>query len=257
MTIATKRPTLLVSGVALVRSDDLREQALTKRLVNGIMTAAAGLWDVDFSWGESDGTSGALGKLDNADALVLMGGPDVDPQFYGGDADYKNAQTHFPRTDEAQIALIQAAVDRHMPTLGICRGMQLLNVAHGGTLIQDMSELTGHASFDLLTDFVFDRHTVNVADNSRLADALAPNREPGTGLRTLVHSAHHQAVKEVGEGLVVTARADDGTIEALEHVSAPVAGVQWHPEDPDADPTGLTRIMSRMHARCCPTPVAA
>lgn len=221
------------------------------------MTAAADLWDVDFSWGEADGKSGALGKLDHADALVIMGGPDVDPRFYDGDVDYRNSQTHYPRTDEAQIALIQAAVDRHLPTLGICRGMQLVNVAHGGTLIQDMTEFAGHASANLLSDFVFDRHTVNVADDSRLADALAPDREPGTGLRTMVHSAHHQAVDSLGKDLVITARADDGTIEAVEHTFAPVVGVQWHPEDPDADPTGLNRMMARMHDRCCPAPVAA
>lgn len=240
-----------------MRSDNPREELLTKRLLSGIKGAAGDCWNVEVSWGETDRRAGAMSRFSNADALVIMGGPDVSPEFYGGDKEYQNATTHYPWTDEAQLALINSAIDRHIPTLGICRGMQLLNVAQGGTLIQDMSQLGGHASHDLLTDFVFDRHTVNIAGGSRLAGVLAPNSTPEGGLRTLVHSAHHQAVDQLGDSLVITARADDGTVEAVEHESAPAIGVQWHPEDPDADPRGLAAIFARMYQRCCATPLAA
>lgn len=240
-----------------MRSDNQREQQLTKRLLSGIKAAAGDCWNVELSWGETDRRAGAISRLSSADALVIMGGPDVSPEFYGGEKKYKNATSHYPWTDEAQLALIHTAIDRHIPTLGICRGMQLLNVAQGGTLVQDMSQLGGHASHDLLTDFVFDRHTVNIAADSALAGVLAPNSTPEGGLRTLVHSAHHQAVDQLGDSLVITARADDGTVEAVEHRSAPAIGVQWHPEDPDADPRGLAAIFARMHQRCCVTPVAA
>lgn len=240
-----------------MRSEDPREELLTKRLLSSVKTAAGDSWNFDVSWGETDHRSGAMKRLANADALVIMGGPDVTPTFYGGETKYKNATTHFPWTDEAQLALIHTAIDRHIPTLGICRGMQLLNVAQGGTLIQDMSQLGGHASHNLMTDYVFDRHSVSIAGDSRLAGVLAPNTNSAGGLRTVVHSAHHQAVDRLGDSLVVTATADDGTVEAVEHMSAPVMGLQWHPEAPDADPRALSAILARMLQRCCATPIAA
>ena len=252
------RPTLLISGVALHRSDDPREAELTLRLLGSIVERAEARWNTVISWGEEDGPRKALHKLSTADALVIMGGPDLSPRFYNGQSRYENATEHFPRSDRAQLALIRRAVATHTPTLGICRGMQALNVAMSGTLTQDISDNPGHSSPDLMKDFEFARHAVNIAAGSRLATALGscPTADPVSldgGLRTMIHSAHHQAVSLLGSDLAVTATADDGTIEAIEHVSAPVVGVQWHPEDPDADQGGLECLLERMCSSCSHT----
>ncbi len=248
------RPTLLVSGVAVQRSADLRETVLTELLMERVFEMAGDDWNVVVSWGEVDGAEGTLKKLAQADAVVVMGGPDVSPEFYGGTRNYANETPHFPRTDEAQIALAQEAVERQIPLLGICRGMQILNVALGGTLVQDISERPGHANPDLMADFRFDRHHVNVRTDSHLGGILSPLAVVGAGdtvgFRTEVHSAHHQAVDVVGLGLAVSATASDGTVEAVEHLSAPAVGVQWHPEDPDADPRGLQFLLGCMRQHC-------
>ena len=252
------RPTLLISGVALHRSDDPREAELTLRLLGSIIERAADRWNTVISWGEEDGPRKALHKLSTADALVIMGGPDLSPRFYNGQSRYENATEHFPRSDRAQLALIRRAVATHTPTLGICRGMQALNVAMSGTLTQDISQSPGHSSPDLMKDFEFARHTVSIAAGSRLANTLGscttvdPTSLDG-GLRTMIHSAHHQAVSRLGSDLTVTATADDGTIEAIEHTSAPVVGVQWHPEDPDADQGALSCLLERMCSSCSHT----
>ncbi len=177
-----------------------------------------------------------------------MGGPGVDPRFYGGAPTYLHQEKHFPESDRVQIALARHAIDHHIPTLAICRGLQILNVALGGTLIQDMSELPGHRSENLLQDFSFDRHEVQIKPGSKLAELLAPLGAKSSPLATriTVHSAHHQAIDKLGRDLAVTALADDGTIEAIEHTYSPVVGVQWHPEDPDADPRELQSLMARM-----------
>lgn len=247
------KPTLLVSAVAFDRGEGPQAIALTERLLGQILKEAEPDWDVVMSWAEEDGVDGALQKLDDADAVIIMGGPDIDPVFYGGPTDYPGKENHFPKSDEAQIGLIRSAIKQEKPLLGICRGLQLLNVAQGGTLIQDLGDVPGHDPKDLLSDFKFCQHMVTVDSDSQLAGVLsvcsagAPSGHDG-GLRLLVHSAHHQAVDQLGEDLVVVARADDGTIEALEHVSAPVAAVQWHPEDPDAQPDNLRCLLRRLRS---------
>ena len=230
------------------RSNDERAFHLTKRLLGGLTRGAEGCWNPVVSWAEEDGVSGALAKLNAAEALVLMGGPDVHPSFYGGSSQYKNQEVHFPTSDQVQIALVRHAIDHHIPTLAICRGLQITNVALGGTLIQDMSELPGHRSERLLENYLFDRHEVSIEPGSKLSELLTPLDVVGNakGTRIEVHSAHHQAIGRLGEGLAVTAHADDGTVEAVEHETAPLVAVQWHPEDPDADPRGLQGLMSKM-----------
>lgn len=241
------RPNLLISGVTERRSDSPRERQLTERLVRGITGVADEEWNTQISWGVAEGKEGALERLAGADAVVIMGGPDVSPIYYGGSAVYPHQETHFPRADEAQIALVEAAIVRGIPLVGICRGMQILNVGCGGTLIQHISE-PGHSNPRLLDKFRFSRHMVQLNLESRLGEALGSLSTEG---RMLVHSAHHQAVESLGAGLSVSAWAPDGTIEAVEHDSAPICGVQWHPEDPDADPAGLRMLLARMRENCC------
>lgn len=261
MSTSDRRPTLLVSGVALHRGGSAREDELTYRLLHSVASRARRAWKVVVSWGEEDGVQGSLGKLNHSDAVVIMGGPDLSPSLYGGQDVYPNMTAHYPRSDASQIALIKASIGRNIPLLGICRGMQAMNVAQSGSLIQDLAGIEGHSNPDLMADFEFSRHVVNIDTNSALAEMVEAPTQDGvvvspSALRTMIHSAHHQAVDRVGDDLVVTARADDGTIEALEHVTAPAVGVQWHPEDPDADPALLECMLRRMRSICRQTAAA-
>ena len=159
--------------------------------------------------------------LDALDGIVFSGGADVDPAHYGADA---HAETDAPQTrrDAGELALLQAALERDMPTLAICRGFQLLNVARGGDLVQHLPEMTGTDAHKQVPG-EFAVHPVEVRAGSRLAGIV--------GSASDVTSHHHQALGRVGEGLVESAWAADGTLEAVEDPSLRFAvGVQWHPE---------------------------
>ncbi len=167
-----------------------------------------------------------LGALDG---LVVSGGADVDPARYGQEP---HERTGAPRTDrdEWEDALFAAAIELELPFLGICRGAQLLNVALGGTLVQHLPDVVGTEAYQP-APAVFGETRVAVDAGSRLADVLGPEATPHA-----VHVYHHQAIDEVAPGLTVTARTDDGVIEAVELDSVPFGiGVQWHPEQNDAD----------------------
>jgi putative glutamine amidotransferase len=163
--------------------------------------------------------------LERIDGLVLAGGHDVDPSFYGADLHPATTST-VPDRDRVEFALGRRAVELDMPLLGICRGMQVLNVAFGGTLLQHLPEVFGHEDH-LRTRGTFDGsdHDVVLRDGSRAA--LAAGEELHT-----TKSHHHQGVDAIGDGLVVTGRS---TLDELpEAIEAPgsrfVLGVQWHPE---------------------------
>jgi len=154
--------------------------------------------------------------LDALDGVVFTGGSDLDPELYGADAHPQTLGIVRMR-DDAELALLRAALERDMPVLGICRGIQVLNVGMGGDLDQ---HLEGHRH-DPPGEFV--AHDVAIEPNTRLAAML--------GERTTVMSHHHQGLRTLAPGLVETARADDGLLEAVE---APArrftVGVLWHPE---------------------------
>ncbi|MCX3059771.1 gamma-glutamyl-gamma-aminobutyrate hydrolase family protein [Streptomyces beihaiensis] len=162
-----------------------------------------------------DDTRHAPSVVSRLDGLIVAGGPDVDPSVYGARRDPRTGPAAEER-DAWEIALIRAALTSGTPLLGICRGMQLLNVALGGTLRQ---HIDGHVE----ATGVFGRHTVTPVPGTRYGD-LVP--EP-----TDVPTYHHQAVERLGSGLVASAHAADGTVEAVELPGmAWVMGVQWHPE---------------------------
>jgi putative glutamine amidotransferase len=166
--------------------------------------------------------------LDRIDALVLAGGSDLEPSTYGAVPHPLTTGT-VPERDETELALTRRAVERDMPVLGICRGMQLINVAFGGTLIQDLPEVVGHDEHRRhLGTFEDTEHDVVLDSGSLAAEAAGEQRH-------VTRSHHHQGVDRVGEGLVVSGRSTmDDLAEAIEAPEqAFVLGVQWHPE---ADP---------------------
>lgn len=165
-------------------------------------------------------TPGASRPLDSADGLVLTGGTDVNPLLYG-EARVRETQAPDDERDGFETRLLQHALAAGVPVLAICRGMQLFNVVHGGTLIQHLPEGGLHQVKQ--KDAV--AHRVRVAAGTRLASILGEG-EHG------VNSRHHQAVNRPGDGLIVAAVAEDGVIEALEKPGDSFAiAVQWHPED--------------------------
>lgn len=156
------------------------------------------------------------------DALVLTGGPDVDAALYDATPHQLSDKPRRQR-DVAEAAYLSVALERGIPILGICRGMQMLNVLHGGSLIQYLPDVaTADAHSPDGADYV--RHAVNLEARSRLAAISGSTR-------LTVDSHHHQAADRIGTGLVATAWADDGIVEAIEDPSrAFLLGVQWHPE---------------------------
>jgi putative glutamine amidotransferase len=159
-----------------------------------------------------------------ADGLLLTGGGDVDPAGYGERPE--NVADVDPHADSFELALIAAARERELPTLAICRGAQLLAVAHGGRLAQRLSgDSPAHVELDVLTPdaILAARHPISVATGSRVERAL------GSG-PLAVNTIHHHEIADAG-GLEVTATASGGVIEAVEPTGAwPCVGVQWHPE---------------------------
>jgi gamma-glutamyl-gamma-aminobutyrate hydrolase PuuD len=206
-----------------------------------VVPARFGAWDVESALVPADyvravelagarpllvppSTDGVEETLDAVDGLVLSGGSDLDPELYGHERHDETTDVARDR-DDAELALLQAALDRDLPVLAICRGSQMLNVAYGGDLVQHLPDVVGD-----------DRH-------KRTPGAFAAHDvaiEPGTMLHELmgeqisVCSHHHQGFGRLGEGLRVTAHADDGLPEALEVAGRRFAiGVLWHPEAGD------------------------
>jgi putative glutamine amidotransferase len=238
--MTSSRPRLAVVQVTRTRPENEAYNALVQ-VLNGRVWAMAedAGWDVLRLAAEDLGPRALLAATEDADAVVIMGGEDISPSFYGGAADYVGRSTHYRSADEGQIALVRRAVAEGTPLLGICRGEQIINVALGGTLHQHLEEGELHRNAGVPITQVLTDHAVTLAPGSRLADAL------GAGTVT-VRSAHHQAVDRVGDGLVVVATAPDGGIEAIEHVSAPITGVQWHPEDVQAAADQLPALLAAL-----------
>ncbi|MFF4751324.1 gamma-glutamyl-gamma-aminobutyrate hydrolase family protein [Streptomyces sp. NPDC002514] len=163
-----------------------------------------------------DGPEHAAAAVARLDGLVIAGGPDVEPVRYGAVPGPRTGPPARAR-DAWELALIEAALAADVPLLGICRGMQLLNVALGGTLVQ---HLDGHAE----VPGIFGRHPVKPVPGTRYA-GIVPEE-------CSVPTYHHQAVDRLGGGLVASAHAADGTVEAVEPAGPAgwVLGVQWHPE---------------------------
>ncbi|MEO2162602.1 MAG: gamma-glutamyl-gamma-aminobutyrate hydrolase family protein [bacterium] len=169
------------------------------------------------------GESDPAAWLEDLDGIVLAGGGDLAPETWGGTGTAENYGVDLDR-DRTELALAAAVLDRHLPSLWICRGLQILNVVLGGTLIEHLPDRVGEEVLHRLPPREPVSHPVELEPASRLARSLGCTRCDTV-------SWHHQAVDRPGSQLVVVARAPDGTIEALELPSHPeLVAVQWHPE---------------------------
>jgi len=168
----------------------------------------------------------AATALDGVDGLLLTGGDDVDPAIYG-EAPHPTYDVSEPGRDAFEIDLVRRALDADLPVLAICRGLQVLNVALGGTLIQDIpSEPAAHLQHDAKGPPTTLAHTVTLTPGSCLAALVGPDDTRA------VNSRHHQSVRVLGQRLVATATSPDGVIEGAEVPDARFCvGVQWHPEN--------------------------
>ena len=165
-------------------------------------------------------------QIARVDGLLIAGGADIDPSRYGASRAPETGPARGDR-DRSEWTLIELALRAGVPLLGVCRGMQLLNVVLGGTLHQHLPDRTGSTEHQPVPG-TFGRVPVKVTPDSRLAGIV--------GERVEVHCHHHQAVDLLGDGLVPVAHADDGTVEGVELPGeAFVVGVQWHPEEDGVD----------------------
>jgi putative glutamine amidotransferase len=181
--------------------------------------------------------------LDRIDGLLLAGGADVDPSCYGAQPHPELGPT-WPERDEFEIALASRALEREMPVLSVCRGMQVLNVALGGTLVQHLPDVIGHDEHRH-TPGSFGDHEVRLEPGSIAAAAAG-------GERVLVKSHHHQGIGELGRGLLATGWSADGQlVEAIEVPGQPFAlGVLWHPEE-DGDNRVIASLVDAVPSGVC------
>ena len=160
--------------------------------------------------------------------LFLIGGEDINPSLYGEELD-PLCKPLMPRRDQFECQLINACYRRQIPIFGICRGLQIMNVAFGGTLYQDLSQMPGIANHEQVGELDYStRHQVEIIPGTTLHHILGADRvETNTG--------HHQGIKQLANGLTVSAKTADGVIEAIEGNGFTIA-VQWHPEAWSCDP---------------------
>ena len=174
--------------------------------------------------------------LPAVDGLLLPGGWDVDPSFYGEGRDDKLQETDI-ELDKTELSLFRQAREREIPVLGICRGQQVINVAMGGSLVQ---HLEGHEVRSLGRNHL--AHTIEVDPSSELGQAAGEHK-------VRVNSLHHQAIKRLGEGLQQTARGEDGTVEGVESDDGLIVAVQCHPEELTTDMPWARELFERFVAR--------
>lgn len=161
-------------------------------------------------------------KVEGADGVIFAGGNDFDPEIYGGDRSL--VEEYSREDDEKSLAILDYAIGLEKPILGICRGMQLINIYYGGSLYDDLEKQFSKEIIHRGSDKTLTYHEINISEGTSLSKILRSDRIE-------VNSYHHEGIKDLAEGLSVSATSDDGLIEAIENPYYPyMVGVQWHPE---------------------------
>lgn len=239
---ATQVPRVLVSG-------SFNSDFATPELNNALKTLAdntlsqlalAGLEGVIVNAAASNESPQEL--VNTFDGLIILGGGDIHPEIYGQCIENACSYGMNPRADDFEISLVRSAVQAKVPLIGICRGMQVFNIALGGTLIQDIGLDTVHKVADDNTAMT--EHSVRILSDTKLAAIFGEGQID-------IRSAHHQAAEKLGNGLSVSAVAPDGIVEAIElNGDAWGIGLQWHPEDSLADTTQIEMLFKAFAQQC-------
>jgi putative glutamine amidotransferase len=187
----------------------------------------------------------SLETLALCDGIILSGGEDVDPKFYSQDPHPEIGPT-IPERDSSEIAIVKYAIENNIPILAICRGVQILNVALGGTLIQDIpSQVKQPIQHSQIVDRSRDTHWVSLSRESKLFEILGSEK-------VRVNSLHHQALDQLANDLRVVAQSSDGIIEAVEYryPTTFTIGVQWHPESMASTDQNMNNIFVEFIKSC-------
>lgn len=216
---------------------DLFRKYMKSKYVKSIERAGA-----EVKWIELGDTEKSVKETLDCDGLLLPGGADIEPSLYGRAREEKCGKPNVLR-DKYEFQIYNAFVKTNKPILCICRGVQLLNVANGGTLYQDIADIKKCSHSDFLKR-AKPIHNVTVAENTKLYEILG---KTSVG----VNSLHHQAVENVGENLIVSAVSEDGFVEAVELKNHPFCiGVQWHPEHMSRNDMLAQNIFDRFIDAC-------
>lgn len=223
------RPRIAIAGDALTapaKSINLNHADMAPNMIkNALIKVGGAPFIVPFPETPDDVQPLVAEYVTMLDGLVLPGGPDVDPTFYGEEPNPGMGAAIYPE-DVFELALVRATVASGKPIFAMCRGMQVLNVALGGTLYQDLGndDPACRIRHEQAASGEYPTHHVNMVPGSHLAGLI--------GEHAYVNSRHHQAVHQLGDGLVVTATAPDGVVEGIESATShQLLGVQWHPEN--------------------------
>lgn len=217
--------------------NDLFRKYMKSKYTKSLETAGA-----DVKWIELDNIEKAVAQALSCDGLLLPGGADIDPQLYGQKPTEKCGKPNAVR-DAAEPAILQAFFKTKKPVLAICRGIQLLNVYKGGTLLQDIKDNQKYKHMDFFSR-AGSIHMVSIDKNSILYSILKTEN-------INVNSMHHQAIDKVGAELTVTAKSADGYVEAIELCNYPFCiGVQWHPEHMSKKSAEQRKIFTAFVSAC-------
>ena len=245
-------PTQTLQSMGGVSADFPPSWVMSQRYVNALTAAGAVPWLIPLV----DDEAAVRAIYDDLDGLFLPGGADIDPASYS-EARHPLCDRSDPARDRLELTMARWAMADHRPVLGVCRGLQLMNLAAGGTLYQDLGEqMPGSIKHDFFPfegnhrrDFL--AHEVTLAEGSRIADILG-------AARVRVNSMHHQGIRDLGDGLVATATAPDGLIEGAEAADGSFfVGVQWHPEALTESDPRTRRLFEEFVAAATPSDRAA